>query len=201
MAISTYPELKDSIDGWLDRDDLVDRVDDFIALAEARHKREVRIREMITRCPIGVTNRYVNLPTDFLEGRSLRLLTEPLTFLVQVNAAHMDRVRSEYDGKPLYFTTHSQIEFDRKPEQAYSGELSYYKSLRGLSDSNSSNTLLSRAPDVYLYAALSASAPFLVDDERIPVWESMYNAAKNGINALDQKNIGVPIASVPGEMP
>ncbi len=46
MAISTYAELKTSIANWLDREDLTDIIPDFIALAETRHKRELKRRRM-----------------------------------------------------------------------------------------------------------------------------------------------------------
>ena len=40
MAITTYAELKTAISNWLDRTDLDDRIPEFIALAEARHRRD-----------------------------------------------------------------------------------------------------------------------------------------------------------------
>jgi len=201
MAITTYTELKTAIESWLDRDDLADKTDDFIAIAESRHRRKVRIREMISRCTIGVTSRYVALPTDFLEGKTFRLLTTPIVYLNQVNMDHLDRVRRETAGTPAYFTVNSEIELDRPPDQSYTGEMIYYKELRGLGSSNSTNALLSRAPDVYLYSCLAAAAPWLSDDERIPLWEGLYKAAVGEINTLDQRGIGVPVATVPGVRP
>ncbi len=49
MAISTYAELKTGIANWLDRTDLTDKIPDFIALAESRHRRDFKIRRMETR--------------------------------------------------------------------------------------------------------------------------------------------------------
>ena len=46
MAISNYTELKTAVANWLDRDDLTDRIPEFIALAESRFNRLLRIRAM-----------------------------------------------------------------------------------------------------------------------------------------------------------
>ena len=43
MAISTFAELKTAAANWLDRSDLTDRIPEFIALAEARFNRILRI--------------------------------------------------------------------------------------------------------------------------------------------------------------
>ena len=43
-----------------------------------------------------------------------------------------------------------------------------------LDATNTTNAVLTRAPGLYLYGALAASAPFLQDDERIAVWEGEY---------------------------
>jgi len=48
MAISTFAELKTAAANWLDRSDLTDRIPEFIALAEARFNRILRIRDMET---------------------------------------------------------------------------------------------------------------------------------------------------------
>ena len=46
MAIGTYAELQTAVANWLDRDDLTDRIPEFIALAEAKMNRVLRISLM-----------------------------------------------------------------------------------------------------------------------------------------------------------
>lgn len=179
MALDTYANLKTAIDAWLDRDDLSANVDDFIDLAEARHKSEVRIREMITRFAITVDARFETVPSDWagIVSGGFRLLTNPVSIVQFVPLQEMNRQRDEGTGKPRFFTIHAEIEVNVTPDDSYSGELIYYASVDALSDSNTSNTILARAPDLYLYGALSASAPFLQNDERVPLWESLYKDA------------------------
>lgn len=203
MALTTYSELKTAITNHLDRDDLTDHIDDFIDLAESRHKRDIRIRDMLTRGALTVNARYVSFPSDYLEAIGIRLLTDPVTVLTYVDLYEMNRQRSEGTGKPTLFTTHSQIEFNKTPDSSYSGEIVYYGSLTALSDANTSNAILTRAPECYLYGALTASAPFLMHDERIQVWNGLYQEAKNELNKMDRRgrHIGPLFAKVAGATP
>lgn len=201
MALDTYANLKTAITDWLDRDDLISKVDDFIDIAEARHKRDVRIREMLQREPITVVNRYVSLPFKYLGGKSFKLLTDPVTVLTSLTQHELDRTRIETTGKPVSFTVHQQIEMNRGPDIAYNGEIVYYRELSALSDTNTKNSLLTKAADVYLYGALAASAPFLMNDERVPLWETLYTNAKDAVNLLDQDKIGPLVSKVSGATP
>lgn len=64
-------------------------------------------------------------------------------------------------------------------------QLTYWAAIPALSASNTTNWLLTRHPDLYLYAALSHSAPFMKDDERLVTWGALYKAAKDSIEAED----------------
>lgn len=202
MSILTYSELKAAIQDYLD-DDLASQTEDFIALAEARHRREIRMREMLTRASLTVDARNVSLPTGFLEATHLRLLTDPVTVLTEVPLHELTMVRQETTGKPAVYSITSDIEFDRAPDETYSGEITYYQAFTALSTTNESNALLTTYPDAYLYAALSAAAPYQMADERMPVWESMYIQARDGINAQATKSrrVGPLVSRVHGRTP
>ena len=47
MAINTYATLQTAVANWLDRSDLTDRIPEFIALAEARMNRNLRLALML----------------------------------------------------------------------------------------------------------------------------------------------------------
>jgi len=203
MALATYSDLKTAIADHLDRSNLTSNINDFIDLAEERHKNEIRFRDMLTRSSISISARQISYPAGFLEAEVLRILTNPVQQLRQVTLDDMGQLRTESTGKPAYFTTHAEIEFDITPDQAYSGEIIYYKEMTPLDATNTTNALLTRSPSCYLYAALSASAPFLLDDERIQVWETFYQNAKNGLNrsAIKGKRIGAIIPRIVGATP
>lgn len=197
----TFDDLKSQISDWLPHTDIFGKVGFLIELSEARHQREVRIREMLTRSALTVDNRFVSLPADFLEMKTLRLLTNPLTVLQEISLHEMNRVRRETTGQPDKFTVHAQIEFDVAPDSAYSGEIIFYKALTALSAANPTNALLTRAPDVYLYGTLMAAEPFLLNDERVKLWASLYTDAVSRLNKLDLQKAGPLIARVVGATP
>lgn len=201
MAITTYAELKTSIQNHLDRDDLDE--DELIDLAEARHKREIRIRDMVTRnSSFTVDSRYEDLPGDFLEMIQLRLLTSPVTVLEELGVHEMTRVRESTNGKPTRFAVYgNEIEFNKNPDSSYTGEIIYYKKLTALSGANTSNAILDRAPDAYLYACLLAAEPYIMNDERIQVWEKLYTSARDALNGMDRKRGGPLVARVVGDTP
>ncbi len=174
MSLGSYSELKDEIIDHLDRSDLEDKVDTFIDLAEARHKRELRIREMVTRSQATIndtTGRYLALPTGFIQMQTLRLIDSNgrIAHLQEVNMDNMNSLRTPTAGVPAYFVTHEELEFDREVEdgETFTAEMIYWKAFTPLSDANTSNPLLVKAPDAYLYGAIYAAAPFIQEDDRI----------------------------------
>lgn len=203
MALDSYANLQTAIANHLDRDDLTEHIPDFITIAESLHKDEIRIREMIEREALTVDGRYEDLPSGFLAPVTFRLLTNPVTKLGYLTQDKMDEMRRESTGRPQWFTIHAQIEFDVAPDDSYSGEAIYWRELTALSDANPSNDLLTRSPGCYLYGALAAAAPFLMDDERLPVWNAMYEKCRDGVNEAARKgrHAGPLIARVPGALP
>src|SRR5262245_23910878 len=117
--LDSYTNLKTSIIDHLDRDDLIGYVDDFIDIAEARHKREILVREMIARAQASLTGRFLALPTRFIKMKTLRLLTNPVTVLTEINLHEMNRERDATTGKPTFYTIHEEIEFDVTADSAY----------------------------------------------------------------------------------
>jgi hypothetical protein len=188
MALDTYAGLKTVIASYVDRD-LADNVDDFIDLAEVKHRADIRLREQLVRHPFIVVNRYASLPVGYLGGKTIRLMTDPVTPLQHVEQEKMDRVRRETEGRPLSYTIHEQIEFDRPPDENYSAEIIYYKEVTPLSDSNTTNVILGKSPDAYLYGALACTASWLMHDERVPMWESMYQEAIARLHKADQRKV------------
>jgi len=203
MGLSTYADLKTAIGAHLDRSDLSSYLDDFIDVAEAMHQRDIRIREMIQRDAISIDDRQESVPSGTLEIISLRLLTTPVTVLTYVNPHEMNRLRAEITGKPTYFTIHEEIEFDVEPAETYSGEIIYYKAITALSSGDTTNALLTKAPDLYLYGSLLAAAPFLMADQRIQVWGGLYKSGVEALNARARQArvVGPLVSRVAGATP
>jgi hypothetical protein len=173
--------LKSSIADWLNRDDLTAIIPDFVSLAEAQLERRLPTQKMVKRSTATIDTPFSALPSDFLSAKSLVLTsTAPVQPLVFLTEDEIDAKKYVYrtTGKPQYFAlVGNQIEVLPAPDTGYTAELTYIATLAKLSDSNVSNWILARHPDVYLYGSLLQAAPYLRDDERIAVWSSLYQAA------------------------
>ncbi len=75
------------------------------------------------------------------------------------------------------------------PDQAYPFEVLVYQLLPLLDDTNQTNWLTDYAPQVLLYASLLEATPFLKNDERIPVWQQMYDRSAQALNGEDLSKI------------
>jgi hypothetical protein len=185
MALNSYSALKASIADWLNRDDLTAVIPDFISLAESQLERRIPTQKMVKRATATIDTPFSALPSDFLSCKSLVLTsTAPVQPLVFLTEDELDSKKYVYrtTGKPQYFAlVGNQIEVLPAPDTSYTAELTYVATLAKLSDSNTSNWLLERHPDVYLYGALLQAAPYLRDDERVGTWASLYDAAVGDI--------------------
>jgi len=75
------------------------------------------------------------------------------------------------------------------PDAAYPAEALVDRMPALLDDANQSNWLTEFAPQLLLYRTLLEAAPFLKNDERIPVWQSLYDRAAAMINGEDLSKI------------
>jgi len=203
MALNTYTTLKAAIADYLDRPDLTNQIVDFISLAEARHRRDIRNTDMLNRSQATLFAQqtpYLALPVRFLQMRSMRLLTDPISILQSLAPEKLTQARalnlSTTYGQPSYYTVNEELEFDISPDEDYTVEMLYYAAYLPLSDADQQNALLLNNPDAYLYASLTAAEPFLVHDERVPLWEAGYQQAVEGIKSTERgRRHGVPIVA------
>jgi len=191
MALSTYSELKSSVADWLNRTDLTTAISDFVSLAEAQIERKLRTRQMLTRANATIDTEYAALPPDFLEAKSFKINTNPVVSL------QFETIDSIYNLAPKYSSASTpkffgviggQFIFLPIPDSSYTGELAYYAKLSKLSDSNTTNWLLTAAPDIYLYGTLLQAAPYLQDDARISTWSSLYQRGIEDLQLADERS-------------
>ena len=191
MALTTYAELKTSIGDWLNRADLTAVIPDFISLAEAQVERTLRTRQMIVRANASFDAQYGAVPADFLETKSLKLTsTNPQTPLQFLSIDALDNEATNYtaSAKPKFFgVVGGQFRLVPTPDSNYTTELTYYAKLTKLSNSVTTNWLLTSSPDIYLYGALLQAAPYLQDDARIQVWSSLYDRAMSELQTADDR--------------
>jgi len=118
------------------------------------------------------------------------LNTNPITPLKFITAEQLAEDSQIYitSGQPMFYTmVGQQFQVLPSPDGSYTGELLYYAKIPALSDAAPTNWLLTEAPDVYLYATLVQSAPYLKEDERTGVWAGLYQTLVNDMKIADER--------------
>ena len=193
MAIGTFAELKTATANWLDRSDLTDRIPEFISLAEARFNRILRIRDMETVSTAISTvagTREYDLPTGFVQMKEFHLTTDPITPLSYITPEMMSRLEAgSSKSKPQVFTVIAdKVRLGPNPDAVYTTSMLYYKTFTALSASNTTSDMLTNNPDVYLYGTLLEAEPFIMNDERVPLWLAAFEKAVSDIQNQDNKD-------------
>ena len=191
MALTVYSELKTSIANYLNRSDLTSVIPDFITLAESKLNRALRLRTMQKRVSTTTTanDPFVDVPNDYLESVQFFVDSNPNVILDYVNPTEieLDNTR-ETTGKPKQYTiVGNEFQLNPIPDIAYTLKLTYFAKIPSLSDSNVTNYLLTNYPQLYLYGSLLEAQPYILNDERIPVWMGLYNEAIQLINRDDEQ--------------
>ena len=194
MAIGTYAELQTAVANWLDRDDLTDRIPEFIALAEAKMNRNLRISLMenvSTDILMAGGTRDYSLPAGFTGMKEFHLTTSPITPLSYITPEMMNRMwAGSNTGRPQAFTLFSdagtrKIRVGPSPDSDYTTSMLFLKKIDNLSVSNPTETMLTENPDIYLYGALLEAEPFLMNDARVQLWAGMLQQVAKDLQDRD----------------
>lgn len=198
MSIASWSDMKDLIARRLHRSDLTSYLADYIALAEARIYRELRVRQMEATFSTAISGGVIALPTSYLELKYAYVSGSPTGKLQRrdsewIYAAYPTR---SAEGQPKFIARDgTNFIFGPYPDSNYTIAGTYYKQLTALSGSNTTNWLITDAPDLLLYASLVEATTDVMDDERITLWEQKYQQAKRRIEvANDQEEFsGAPM--------
>ena len=200
MSLSTYSDLQTSIANYLARSDLTSQIPDFITFAENRLRRELRIRQMLKSVTTATVanDSTVELPADFLQVRDFVVVTNPLTPLSYSSPSSLsnDPRASEVGVPKSYTILANDFQMSPVPDSVYTVKLLYFAAPAYLSSSNTSNVVLTAAPDALLYASLIEAEPYLMNDARINTWGTMYDRAIASLAKSDEEGqySGVPLA-------
>jgi len=189
MTLSTYAGLQSTIITYAFRSgdaDFTAMVPTFIALCETRVGRDLRVRDMEKTATITLADNIGDLPADYLQIKSL----------IDTNHPHWTLTSGSVDQGRGYAIEGSTVKIFGC---AQTGDLSlsYYAAIPALSDSNTTNWLLTKAPDIYLYGSLIEAMPFMMDDQRTETWATLYQKAVDELQSADTMsrfaNAGVKI--------
>jgi len=94
-------------------------------------------------------------------------------------------------GEPRFYADYDYSNWliSPTPSSAYPYEILYYELPALLDDTNQTNWFTEYAPNALLYACLMEAAPFLKNEEIIPIWEGYYNRAVAALNGEDIRQV------------
>lgn len=183
MSIATYAELKTSVAGWINRTDLTTVIPDFITLAEAQIRRDIRARDQLTDLTVTLTSEAATLPTDFLEARWVKATLNGYPKTLEFVASTI------YDTQPCaaeatFYTVDGNT---LKVQGGSVVTMNYWAKYDAFSSAADTNWLLTNSSDVYLFASLVEAYDYIRDDVGRDRYLQRYKQACIDFNANEKK--------------
>lgn len=202
----TFTTLQEDIRRYLERgatyasDPVVyEQIPRLINLAERRISRELKVQGFInvvtgTLAPgtavYSKPDRWrdvvsINIGTGNQNNTRKVLFSRAYEYLLSY---WPDRSQTE---EPIFY---ADYDYDHwliapTPDAEYPFEILYYELPPLLDDSVQTNWLTEYAPQLLLYGSLLEATPFLKNDERIGIWQQMYDRAAAMLNGEDLAKI------------
>ena len=189
MALATYADLKTAVATWLSRADLTSQIPDFITLCHRKLMRTIRTREMeVTDSAFVISAETVNLPSLFIEARTMYLQTNPRQQMTFMDPEKMTEFYTDTVNTPKRFcVVGSQFRFSPPPDATYTATLVYYQEASAMSATSDTNWIMTSHPDAYLFGALLEAVSLIQDDSRVPLWQARYAEAVEQIKSNSQR--------------
>jgi hypothetical protein len=202
----TFTTLQQDVRRYLERgttyasDPVVfEQIPRLINLAERRIARELKIQGFINvvtgtlQTGVSVYNKpdrwrdtvSINIGTGNQNNTRKILFSRVYEYMLSY---WPDRTATE---EPIFYSDYdfSHWLIAPTPDADYPFEILYYELPPLLDDAVQTNWLTEYAPQLLLYGTLLEATPFLKNDERMPVWQSMYDRAAAMLNGEDLAKI------------
>jgi hypothetical protein len=152
---------------------------DWIGYAEAEMQTRIKLLEFEAQSTVTITSGAGTLPTGYLGMRSV--YWDGIGALKYIEPDAYDALRANDSGEAYYYTIRG-AQILTTPMGSGSVVCTYLARFTALSDSNTSNAILTSFPDAYLYGALKHASVWTKDDADVQKYGLMFNAACDRIN-------------------
>lgn len=197
-AVMTYDSLVENIQSYLERTDAatLDKIPLFIMLAEQTIASQIKFLGNLTvnTSNMVIGQNIIDKPARWHKTVSINITVDGKRYPVLLRKYEYLR---EYWPDPAqtsvpkfyadYDYTHWLIA--PTPAAAYAFEVLYYERIQPLDSSNQTNWFTIYAPQALLYGSLLQSMSFLKNDERVPLWQGIYDQAMQTLMAEDKLRI------------
>jgi hypothetical protein len=197
--VMTYDSLLEDVRRYLERgftaesDSIVfEQLPRLVTLGERRISRELKVlgfvRAVQTILSVGVStyakpDRWRDTISMEVDGQIIYARSYEFcrSYWPDPSAVATPEYYADYDYHHWLLTP--------TPNAVSTLDVIYYEQPRFLGDDFQTNWLTEYAPDVLLYATMLEAAPFLKNDERVQVWQAMYDRAAQALDGEDLKRI------------
>jgi len=198
----TYNLLLEDVRRYLERGGTADPVvfeqlPRLVELAERRCARQLKVQGFITAVTATMTagQSVYPKPDRWRDTVSITVGTGAgLANRTPIFARGLEYLRAYWPDESVTAQPEVYADYDYKhwliaptPALNHPFEIIYYEIPQLLDATNQTNWLTEFAPELLLYSTLLECAPFLKNDERIPVWQNLYTQAAQ---AISQEDVG-----------
>lgn len=197
-AVMTYDSLVENIQSYLERTDqaTIEKIPLFIMLAEQTIASQIKFLGNLTVQTSTMTQgqNIIDKPARWHKTVSMNITVGGKRFPVLLRRYEYLR---EYwpdpaaESVPKFYCDYDYTHWlvAPTPDDDYNFEVLYYERLQPLDSSNQTNWFTIYAPQALLYGSLLQAMPFLKNDDRVPLWQSLYQQAMDVLVAEDRLRI------------
>lgn len=176
--LDSYSELNTEVALWMGRSDLTSRIPVGIRLCEAKINRKLRTLDMETKnAAFSITGEFVPVPIDFGTVKTFYITsTSARSALEFMGDDQMTNLFTSGTGQPKYYNiSGGNFRFAKIPDTTYTATLLYTVKVPNLTSTASSNWLLEKHPDAYLYGTLAEMCALAKDGDASKAYrDAMY---------------------------
>lgn len=197
-AVMTYDSLSENIQSYLERTDTatIEKIPLFIMLAEQVIAAEIKFLGNLTvnNSTMVQGDAVIAKPARWHKTVSMNITVAGKRYPVLLRKYEYLRnywPDATQEDAPLYYCDYDYTHWLVAPTPAddYTFEVLYYERVQPLSSSNQTNWFTEYAPQAMLYGSLLQTAPFLKNDDRLPMWQQQYSQIMEVLKAEDKLRV------------
>lgn len=197
-SVMTYDSLVENVQSYLERTDTatIEKIPLFIMLAEQTIAAQIKFLGNLTVQASTMTTsaNVIDKPARWHKTVSMNITVAGKRQPVLLRKYEYLR---EYwpnpttTGVPKFYCDYDYTHWMVAPTPSadYVFEVLYYERLQPLDSSNQTNWFTVYAPQALLYGTLLQAMPFLKNDERVQLWQALYQQSMDVLVAEDRLRV------------
>jgi hypothetical protein len=192
---NNYQALIAEVQDYLHRTDATTaRVDGWIDQVENYLSNNLRTNEMeTTNGALTVSNGVISNPTEMLGWKNITVTNNGTRSQIKPTTHEQSNIGNDGStGLPThYYVRGGSTILVPTPDATYTYSGTYFQRIPGLSSSVTTNWVMDKYAETYLYGTLAMAGGFYEDEPRIGTWKQFFDVAVAGIQrAQTERNFG-----------